>query len=106
MKLLYYLFSFGLLSLVSPVMAENTTLLTGTISNDMNNSIITGDINNDMNSSTITGEINTEAPGDFTVLVPCTPASVANGSVDPKTCQISCNNGYTLNGSSCNAANK
>ncbi len=84
----------------------NSSTVTGNINNDMNNSTVTGNINNNMNSSTVTGDVNTETPGDFTVLVPCTPASVANGSVNPRTCQISCNNGYTLNGSSCNATNK
>ena len=33
--------------------------------------------------------------------LPCSPASVSNGSVNAKTCAITCNSGYNLSGSSC-----
>ena len=38
---------------------------------------------------------------DFTL--PCNPVSVLNGSVNPQTCTITCNSGYTLSGTTCNA---
>ncbi len=43
--------------------------------------------------------------GPSTPIAPpsCSPAAVANGSVNPSNCAISCNAGYTLNGASCTA---
>ena len=39
----------------------------------------------------------------LTVTLPCSPATVSNGSVNATTCAITCSSNYTLNGTTCTA---
>ncbi len=52
-------------------------------------------------SSETQGDIDPNVNQGITSELPCSPASVSNGSVNSITCVITCNSGYTLSGESC-----
>lgn len=54
-----------------------------------------------LGQSEFNGSLNPNINNGLEVWLPCSPSSVNNGSVNPATCAITCNNGYSLQWQQC-----